>query len=262
MYTYIKKFGIIVNSEKRTVTRKKIILRKGEKMKKTILIVIAIIIVLALVVFEYMVFSDIRQEQKLNEEFEEISTLVNAEQLDMDKINEKLDRTVTTGDYAVVEKAFKQYLSDNFDNMIKISEIIEDDRIVNCLTAENYKQDGPGFEETKAYIEGTKKELQECKEKYINFFTEKKAMSYINDKELDSYYIDYYKSEFVGDIESDNDSKEVENSIDEIISVLDITEEVINFLSENKDFWKIEDDMIVFDNDNMSAQYDELVAQL
>ena len=33
MYTYIKKFGIIVNSEKRTVTRKKIILRKGEKMR-------------------------------------------------------------------------------------------------------------------------------------------------------------------------------------------------------------------------------------
>lgn len=231
-------------------------------MKKTILIIIAIIVVIVLTVFGYMVFSDIRQEQKLNEELEEISTLVNAEQLDINKINEKLDRTVTTGDYAVVEKAFKQYLSDNFDNMIKISEIIEDDRIVNCLTAENYKEDGPEFEETKAYIESTKKELQECKGKYINFFTEEKAMSYINDKGLDSYYIDYYKSEFVGDIELDNDSKEVENSIDEIISVLDITEEVINFLSENKDFWKIEDDMIVFDNDNMSAQYDELVAQL
>lgn len=237
-------------------------LGKGNNMKKTILIILAIIIVIALIIFGYMVFSDIGQEQKLNKELEEISLLVNEEQLDMDKINEKLDRTVTTGDYAVVEKAFKQYLSDNFDNMIKISEIIEDERIVSCLTAENYKEDGPEFEKTRAYIDSTRKELQECKEEYVNFLTEEKAMSYINDKGLDSYYVDYYKSEFVGDIESDNDSKEAEDSIDEIISVLNTTEEVINFLSDNKGLWQIEDNMIVFDNDNLSEQYDELVAQL
>ena len=87
-------------------------------------------------------------------------------------------------------------------------------------------------------------------------------MSYINDKGLDSYYIDLYKNEIVGDIESANDTSEVENSIDEIISILNKSEEVINFLVENKNNWKIENDTIVFNNNNLADQYDELISQL
>ena len=231
-------------------------------MKKPVLIIIAIIVVVAIAVFGYMVVSDLGQEKELTAELEEITTLVNAEELDTDQIQERLDRTVTNGDYATVERGFKQYISDGLDNVTRISEILEDERLVTGLTAENYQEDGPEFTETKAYIEETRQELQELKTAYSEFFTEEKAMSYINDKGLDSYFVDYYKNEVIGDVEAANDTEEVESSIDEVISILDTTENVINFLSENKDSWEIENNMIMFNDDNLSRQYDELVAKI
>ena len=231
-------------------------------MKKPVLIIIAIIVVAAIAVFGYMVVSDLGQEKELTAELEEITTLVNAEELDTDQIQERLDRTVTNGDYATVERGFKQYISDGLDNVTRISEILEDERLVTGLTAENYQEDGPEFTETKAYIEETRQELQELKTAYSEFFTEEKAMSYINDKGLDSYFVDYYKNEVIGDVEAANDTEEVESSIDEVISILDTTENVINFLSENKDSWEIENNMIMFNDDNLSRQYDELVAKI
>ena len=87
-------------------------------------------------------------------------------------------------------------------------------------------------------------------------------MSYIENKNLDSYYVDLYKDEFVGDIESENDDKTVENSINDIIELLDISEEVINLLANNPDSWEINGEYIEFNNNSLSEQYDELINKL
>ena len=231
-------------------------------MKKKILIIIAIIIIIALGTIGYIVFTDIKQEEKLMTELNEISDLVNSENINMDNVNQRLDRIVTTGDYAIVEDSFKSYLRENFDNTMQIAEILNDEKIVNILTAQNYKEDGKDFVNTKEYIKTTREKLESCKTKYVEFFTEEKAMSYINNKGLDSYYIDLYKEEFVGDIENTGDTKTVEDSINEIIEILNISEETINLLSENKNSWEIQGENIVFSNDSLSEKYDELINSL
>ena len=230
-------------------------------MKKKIIIIVAIIIVAILAIMGYFIFSDLKQEENLKTELSEISDLTNAETIDTDAINERLDRIVTTGDYAVVEDAFKTYLRENFDNILKITEILNDERITTLLTVENYKEDGKEFTESKNYIVTTRNELDRCKAKYAEFLTEEKAMSYINDKGLDSYYTDLYKQEFVGDIESSNDGV-VESSIDEIIAILNTSEKILNLLSENQNDWEIEGENIVFSNDSLSNEYDELINSL
>ena len=230
-------------------------------MKKKIIIIVAIIIVAILAIMGYFIFSDLKQEENLKTELSEISDLTNAETIDIDAINERLDRIITTGDYAVVEDAFKTYLRGNFDNILKITEILNDERITTLLTVENYKEDGKEFTESKNYIVTTRNELERCKAKYAEFLTEEKAMSYINDNGLDSYYTDLYKQEFVGDIESSNDGV-VESSIDEIIAILNTSEKILNLLSENQNDWEIEGENIVFSNDNLSNEYDELINSL
>ena len=231
-------------------------------MKKKILITIGIIILIVIGVIAYFVITDLQQEDKLTAELQEISNLVNSQNIDIDQINERLDRTVTRGDYAVVEQSFKQYLKDNFDVSIKIANILNDERLTNVLTAENYENDGKDFVETKNYISTTKDQLETYKTEYKEFFTEDKAMSYINDKNLDSYYTDLYKQELVGDIENDNDSEVVENAIDDIIGILDIYEEVINFLVDNQNNWNIQDDTITFASESLQNQYNELIEKL
>ena len=231
-------------------------------MKKQIWIPLLVVIVIVIGVIGYFVISDLGQEEKLMTELDELNTLVNSENIDMNQIEEKLNRVVTKGDYATVEKAFKQYLSDSFDNAIRISEILNDEKITQSLTAENYKEDGPDFVATKEYLTNTKQELNERKTNYEGFFTEEKAMSYINDKGLDSYYTDLYRNELVGDIELEDVADEVGPAIDEIIAILDKTEQIINFLSEHKDDWQIEDDNIVFTTENLSEHYNTLISEL
>lgn len=231
-------------------------------MKKKVLIAVLIIIVIALVVMGYFVFSDMMQEDKLKTELSEIYQLTSAETIDMDAINERLNRTITKGDYAVVEEAFKTYLKDNFDNSIEIANILNDEKITSLLTVENYKEDGKDFTESKSYITTTRTTLENCKEKYTEFLTEEKAMSYINDKGLDSYYTDLYKEEFVGDMETSESDGIVESSIDEVISILNTSEEILNLLSENKDSWEIDGEIIVFSSESLSDEYNELVDAL
>lgn len=230
-------------------------------MKKKVLITVLVIIVILLGVVGYFVISDMIQEDKLKTELQEINDLSNAESIDIDAIDERLDRIVTTGDYAVVEDACKTYLRECFDNILQITDTLNDEQLVNLLSVENYIEDGKEFTKSKEYINGTRTALEICKQKYTEFLTEEKAMSYINDKGLDEYYIDLYKQEFVGDMSEASDGK-VESSIDEIIKILDISEQVLNLLSENQNAWEIEGENIVFNSETLSNQYDELINQL
>ena len=231
-------------------------------MKKKILIALLIIIVIALVGVGYFVFTDMMQEDKLKTELSELNDLVNAENINMDAVNEKLDRRITTGDYEKVEDAYKSYLRDNFDNSIQIANILNDEKITTLLTVENYESDGKDFTESKEYITNTRETLEECKAKYTEFLTEEKAMSYINDKGLDSYYTDLYKNEFIGDMSLASQDTTVQDSIDEVIGILNTTEEVLNLLSENQDSWKIDGENISFNSESLSNQYDELINSL
>ena len=231
-------------------------------MKKKILIIVGIIILIVIGVIAYFVITDLQQEDKLTAELQEISNLVNSQNIDIDQINERLDRTVTRGDYAVVEQSFKQYLKDNFDVSMKIADILNDEKLTTILTADNYKQDGKDFVETKNYIYTTRDQLETYKTEYKDFFTEDKVMSYINDKNLDSYYTDLYKQELVGDIESDNETELVESAINDVIGILDIYEEVINFLVDNQNSWNVQDDTIEFTSESLQNQYNSLIDKL
>ena len=158
-------------------------------MKKKILIVIGIIVVLIVAIVAYVVVTDMKQEEKMVEEFQYIYGLFEKDELEIDQIKEALERTVTTrGNYLKTEKAYKQYLKDAYQNMVTMAGILEDERIENSLTTENYKEDGPEFIETKKYLAETKQSLEDGKNKYYELLTEDGAMKYIKEQNVDSYY--------------------------------------------------------------------------
>ena len=135
---------------------------------------------------------------------------------------------------------------------------MNDEKLEKILTIDNYKNDGPEFVTTKEYIENTKQELQELKNKYEELFTEETVMSYINDKNLDSYYVKFYKQELIGNPEESKDNT-VEHNIDGIITILDSYNSVIDFLVTNKNSWKIEEENIIFANEELSNKFLEIV---
>ena len=88
-------------------------------------------------------------------------------------------------------------------------------------------------------------------------------MKYIKEQNLDSYYEDLYKNEIKVYInQEEREDKTVEESINDVISVLSTSETIINFLSENKGKWEIEEDSIVFETQKLSDEYDKLTSEI
>lgn len=155
----------------------------------------------------------------------------------------------------MVERAYKNYISDILKNMKNIAQVLNEEQITQSLTVENYKTDGPDFTKTKKYLTSTIQKLEEYKSEYKEFLTQEKAMEYI-ENDLDKHYIDFYKDEMVGEIEEDTT---VEDSIDEVINLLKYSEDVIDFLAENKGKWQIDGENIVFESRELSDEYTKLI---
>ena len=230
--------------------------------KKIIFIVIGIIILVLLGIFGYMVVDEMNQTNKLIVEVDEISQMFNQTSMDYDAIEQKLTTNVSKGDYLVVEKAVKQYLSDGLTSMKELQEIVDDDRITTLLTIENYSEDGPDFVNTKEYIQNTRTTLENLKNQFISYTTQEKMDEYISDKGLDEYYIELYNELMGGDKIMQSDIEELESSLDSIINMLNNTEIVIDFLIENKDSWQVQGENIMFFSNELVNEYNELTSNI
>ena len=230
---------------------------------KKVLIIIGIIVAIIVVALTVFIIKDFNQEEQLRQELNEIDSLINFEEFDYDAINERLGKTISSGDYLVVEKAAKKYLKDTIDITLSILDIMNDEKLVNILTTDNYLEDGPSFVNSKLYIKNTKEQLENNKIKILNQMDNDTVLSYVENKNLDSYYIDFYKSlSFSSEAEINKNKQEIEENIDSIIDMLNVYDEVLDFLIENKNDWTIEGEYIVFSTDQLSDQYNDLLLKL
>lgn len=228
-------------------------------MKKSkIILIIAIVVILAIIaIFAYSIVSELGQENKLNEEMNEISTIIASNDYTEEEINQRLDERVTDGDYGKVENAAKTYLKDVIKLNIELSQIVNNGELSTMLTSNNYQEDGPEFTKTKEYISSTTQRLEEMKKEYEEYMSTEKVMSYIEKENVDEYYVELYKT-----IMGESSYEEISSSIDQLIDVLNKSNNIIDFLIENKGSWEIQDDMIVFSTNEQIEEYNNLIAQL
>ena len=238
-------------------------------MKKKSIIIAVVIIVVALIIaaiatISFLVVKDLEQEGNLKTEIMDLSKVVETVPVDTERYNEKINRVITSGDYAIVEKACKDYIQQLYDNVIQITELLNSDEIVKILTAENYQQDGPDFVKTTLWINQTRDKVEEAKNKYVEDMTEEHIMSYIKDKISDEYYIDLYKQIMIGNEENilSEDTEQVEQSLNTIIDILNTQEKIINYLKENKGRWQIENGTIAFTTEELTNEYNNMLLEL
>lgn len=229
--------------------------------KKYIFLSIGIVVGLVLSFGAYFLISNLNQEEKLNKEINDTLKLFDYENLQTDKIDKKLNNIVTNEEYGVVEKAIKQYLSDIHNNIMEISEILNDEKITNILTIENYKNDGKEFLNTNQYINETVEKLNNLKLEYVELLSNNKVMSYINNKNLDDYYIDYYKKQ-IKLFDINHTSNTIENSLDDMINLLKASKEILNFLTVHKDSWEIENNKLYFEQSILLDEYNMLLSSI
>lgn len=231
--------------------------RKGNYYFEKKKMAIAIIVFFIVDFIGWFVVKDLRQEKKMKEEIANIQQMLNQEQINMDSIIKKLTHTITTGEYSKVERAIKNYLADNINAMITIDSVLNGDTIENALTAENYQNDGPDFVKTRQILKDMKNKLTSSKETMVTLSQNNTVMSYLKNVD-DSYYIDLYK-EMMGEKSTVDDIKNIEKNIDDVVNLIQSQQNVLKFLSENKNMWNVQNGKIQFDDDNLLNQYNQLL---
>ncbi len=227
-------------------------------MKKKIIIAVVVIVGIIIATIGYFVIKDLSQENILRMEAVELN---GKDEMSDDYMKIEIK---TTGDYALVETAIKNYMKDYSINFQKSMEVINEDKFSQILSVENYEQDGPNFVETKELIKKGKEGFEKYSAELLNMTEEEKIMSYL-DQSLESYYQDLYKELLLVTLGFDNYDELRQGCLDGI-EIINTTmkgiENIIDYLIQEKGNWKIDDGMILFQTDEQLEGYNALVDQL
>ena len=231
--------------------------KKLKKGVKIVLIIIGVILLLFAGLIGIEVYKDMQIEKKLNKEIQEIQNIMDATEFDEEKFKNKLNNTVSDGDYYKVERAYKNYLRDYLSVIYEIKNFYNDLDYENILTIDTIKEDGPGFVSSKLYVNNAILELGTLKVKFNNFSDEEKVLSYL-DKKVDKYYVEYFKT-IIGDVSQSNTEKELSNELEKTNTFLDNVLGILNYLSKYKDYWYISSDKLYFTDEEILNQYNDLL---
>lgn len=228
-------------------------------MKKKIIIGIVVVILAIVAVIGYFAVSEVMQEKTLIKEINKIA--------ESDITKDEIDMKIKTkGDYAVIETTIKEYMNTYSTNCKDIINIMNDKKMAEILTADNYKNDGPEFTTSKEYINNIRAEFNEKINVLIDMTSEEGMNEAIADKNLSEEFLELYNRLMLGD-EMKVDLQETVDGLKEanegINHILDVQEKVINLLIANKEKWSINDhDEIEFETQKLVDQYNELITSL
>lgn len=163
-----------------------------------------------------------------------------------------------SGDYGTLEKEIKYYFK-NLSNLVRnLDQQKENDLVVNLLTADNLKNDGPNFQNSFKKIA----EIREVVKSSVQHFTELSTKEYW-DSFLEKRFFDEHAKDLFRKVAEENDVlNRLQTSQNDFIQTgesfevfLNNCEEILNFLSKNKGQWYVDNDSIVFRTSKLLEEY-------
>lgn len=224
--------------------------------KGKIILVVAIVLVVITGLLIYFVSHDLGVEKELKGEIKTYhNALVQSGEVNKNEI-------VTTGDYQVVEKALKEYLSDCNMHYNELNTILSDQQINNNLTIQNIETDGPNFVATKQYFTDYQNKINNAYEVYLNDFKKKTIMNYIENENVSDYYKNFYYDLATNEDVMLSEKNAFDSTIERINKILNKQEEIIDFLIANQVNWRITNGSLVFFDENLTTTYNTYTEEL
>ena len=231
-----------------------------ENKRVIISIIVIIIIIIGIVGGSYLFggFSK-KQTKLLTDETNKI--------LQADITTENIDLDIKTSkNYAVVEKAIKEYVSELKNIYVEMDELNSGINPNNIFTADNIED--KDLSEIDDIINEYKEKSQDAVTKLESLLSEEKIAENINKRNISTrkdYYIELYNTIMT----SDNMKKQY-NTLEEKIKdeksklseKLKQIDNISEFLKKNSDAWTIKDGKIQFTNLNRMTEYYGLLNKL
>ena len=178
-----------------------------------------------------------------------------------DRFNTKIK---SKGDYAVLEKALKEYLDNYAVDLQNVLLLVYDKKLNELISIENISSNDFSFDGSIAYVENYRLIFNSSADNLLERDLIEELNNYIYEYASDGVTIDLY----VKVIESNNfkenlkkSQMELEIKKIEINSHFDAILGVLNFLNLNSDKYYIQDGEIKFSNDDLYAEYVRLMGK-
>lgn len=220
-----------------------------------ILVVVAILILVACGgYFGYQKY----QEYLLSRETDKIGNL--------DILNDKVDTKIyTSGDYAIVEKTMKDYISDYGKVSQQVIALVDDDTLKNLLTVERIEQDGKEFNETLTYLNQKKTDIETVMNQMIAMTSDQEIMNAIKKTNVSVSYQNLYRkmmldSDIAGALKQEQN--DLIDTREKTIAFIDDYIKIFEFLKANDSSYMVSNGQILFQNESLYQQYQTLVNHL
>lgn len=221
---------------------------KNSKSKKIIAIIAIVVVVILIAIVGVGSFvNENVQKQIISKE--------------IDKINNtsEVDKEIKSkGKYADVEKVLKDYVLEYQSVANEIKDQYQNEKFTSILSADNYKNDGPEFTESRKLISDAKAKGEEVKTKLNEMVTDE----YKEKRATDNGLSGKYKDLFVDSIQFEKELEEVNSTIDNVNNYLAKIEDVFNFLNENKDKWEVKNTRVEFNQISLVTKYNSLITSV
>ncbi|MDD3303589.1 MAG: DUF3053 family protein [Clostridia bacterium] len=221
-----------------------------ENQKKSnvkLIVLIAIVAFIVLVAIGIVVFNIVNSGIQKQILFGQIDEINSSTTVDME--------IKTKGEYAKVEKALKEHLKEYYATLDNITNTYQDTGLENMLTAANISATGPEFKDQKAKLESITKAGEEAKTKIIDLASDEYKIKKAKTAELNEKYSSLYY-QIVDLTENSEKNVKVISANNEYLNKL---LEILNYLSDNKNNWKVNDQMIEFTTTELANKYNELL---
>lgn len=234
---------------------------KEKKTHKVLKWLLGVIIILILIVGGYGIYLGIdeaHQETKLEKE---IAGLL-SKNIETDEISTSL---ISHGEYKKVEQTLKNYLKEYSNSIKNMKDLSEDEEIYSVLSFENFEKDGKDFITTKELLKNVKQDINPIFDKVIELSSEEYVLSLITTQNLEKEYVEFYKNNVLTKDFKDQLEYRKEDAIkakEELTNLINQEEKIINLLIMNKDKWTLNNNKVIFDNDEILNEYLELTDQI
>lgn len=232
--------------------------KEKKSLLKPILLIVGIIIIIFVALVAYLVINDLKQEDILKQE---IVNLTNKDLL----TDDYYIKVKTTGDYAYIEEAIKKFYKELSDNVKTMNQYLNDEKLINILSADNLQADGPKFLNSYYIIEETRKNSTTALQNIAKLCEEENLKNLIDKEKVDDYSYELYLQLMYteDDLESFKETKkQMEEYAENLNLFLDKVTEMLKMLERNSDAWEIADGQIYFDTNALVNEYNTLYDEL
>ena len=233
-----------------------------KEKKKSIIPTIIILVGFVIALFAISFTLDVHNEALLKKEIIGINHVLNSEDFDEEELDARLSRTITENEYQEVELSYKAYMKDNIKILNELKEFYSVDETNNILTVENLNSDGKDLKVSKTLINSSIKNLKKIQKKYNESFEDDYVMSYIEDKNLDKKYVEFYRKEIQENLKKTTTEKRLSESINNSLEKYELIKETLDFLVNNKDNYIIEDNELKFNSTTLLDEYNEYIEKI